>query len=82
MAVAKPSLARYAHIPARNCATPPKTAANGARYRGEVVWFPYQPARLAATMNVAPAKPNSPRMDGGAIGWRKILGSNPLLPGR
>jgi hypothetical protein len=23
-----------------------------------------------ATMNVAPAKPNSPRIDGAAIGWR------------
>src|SRR3954447_9327142 len=54
-------------IAAANWATPPKNAAKGNRYCGEVL-VPYQPARCAATMNVAPAKPKSPRIDGGAIG--------------
>jgi hypothetical protein len=61
------SRALYAHMPARNCASPPNIAANGAR--GDV-GVPHQPARFEATMNVAPAKPASPRMDGAAIGCR------------
>src|SRR5436189_184894 len=64
MAVATASRARYAHIPAMNWAMPPKTAANGARTSGVVAWSPYHPATLAATMNVAAAKPKSPRIDG------------------
>src|SRR3954470_316422 len=56
-------------MPAMNCATPPNAAANGNRKVGDLV-SPYQPARFAATMKVADAKPNSPRIDGAAIGWR------------
>src|SRR4051794_25314590 len=70
IAVASPSRARKAHIPARNCARPPNVAANGKRTAGPA-GPPYQPARYAATMKVAPAKPNSPRIDGAAIGCRK-----------
>ena len=69
--MARVSRARYAHIPATNCARPPKTAANGKRKSG-VVGDPYQPAIHAATMNVAPAKANQPRTDGAAIGWRTM----------
>src|SRR5437868_4139380 len=53
---------------ARNCATPPNIAANGNRYWPDFA-SPYQPARCADTMNVAAANPNSPRIEGGAIGW-------------
>src|SRR5579875_2763129 len=92
IAVAMPSRARKPHMPARNCASPPKTAANGNMYTSEVA-LPYQPARLAATMKVAPAKPNRPRIDGAAIGCRntrvcdrQAAGSSgeiaPLLVGR
>src|SRR5919204_272252 len=42
-------------------------AANGASASGECD-VPHQPARFDATMNVAPAKPASPRIDGAAIG--------------
>src|SRR5881398_1134377 len=52
---------------ARNCARPPNMAANGASTRPEV-GVPHQPARLDATMKVAPAKPKRPRIDGAAIG--------------
>jgi hypothetical protein len=57
-------------MPAANCATPPKSPANGNRYWPELA-LPNQPARLAATMNVAAEKPKSPRIEGAAIGWRK-----------
>src|SRR5690242_11591707 len=55
-------------MPARNCARPPNTAANGNRNSPDRL-VPYQPARVAATMNVAAAKPYRPRIAGGAIGW-------------
>src|SRR5436853_5921091 len=77
IAVATASRARYAHIPAMNWAIPPKTAANGASTSGVVEWFPYHPATFAATMNVAAAKPNRPRIDGAAIGCKKILVAKP-----
>jgi hypothetical protein len=48
-------------MPAANCAMPPKVSANGARYAGDEE-LPYHPARFAATMKVAAAKPNSPRI--------------------
>jgi hypothetical protein len=56
-------------MPATNCARPPNVAANGNRKMPEVV-VPNHPAMLAATMKVAPANPNSPRIDGAAIGCR------------
>src|SRR5262245_52488197 len=73
MAVASASRALYAHTPAVNWASPPRTAANGNRNRGDVVVLPYQPARFAATMNVAPAKLKRPSTLGAATGCRKIL---------
>src|SRR5919206_2922777 len=75
--VAIASRALYAHIPAMNCARPPNIAANGASASGEV-GVPHQPARFDATMKVAPAKPASPRIDGGAIGCRKIRVPKPF----
>src|SRR3954451_18193900 len=73
IAVATESRARYAHMPARNCARPPKNAANGKRYPG-VDALPYHPAMWAATMNVAPAKPNKPSTDGAAMGCKTTRG--------
>src|ERR687887_2409358 len=64
-------------MPARNCARPPNIAANGARASGEL-GVPHQPARFDATMNVAPAKPARPRIEGAAIGWRKTRVPNPF----
>src|SRR5918911_2913367 len=75
--VATASRARYAHIPAMNCATPPNIAANGASASGDF-GVPHQPARFEATMKVAPAKPASPRIDGAAIGWRKTRVPKPF----
>src|SRR5919198_2532 len=76
IAVATASRARYAHIPARNWARPPNIAAKGASARPD--WgVPHQPARFDATMKVAPAKPKRPRIDGAAIGWRKIRVATP-----
>src|SRR5438105_2660155 len=75
--VAIASRALYAHIPARNCARPPNMAANGASASGDF-GVPHQPARLEATMNVAPAKPASPRIEGAAIGWRNTVVENPF----
>src|ERR687888_2635996 len=64
-------------MPARNCASPPNMAANGASANGDF-GVPHQPARLEATMNVAPAKPASPRIDGAAIGCRKTRVPKPF----
>src|SRR3954454_9226070 len=75
--VAIASRARYAHMPAMNCARPPNIAANGASASGDCA-VPHQPARFEATMNVAPAKPASPRIDGAAIGCRTTRGARPL----
>src|SRR5262245_28753359 len=47
-------------MPARNWASPPNVAANGASVRPEV-GIPHQPAMFEATMNVAPAKPARPK---------------------
>src|SRR3954470_20398334 len=60
---------------------PPNAAANGNRYWADV-GLPYQPARLAATMKVAPEKPNSPRTDGAAIGetTNRVRSSTPARP--
>src|ERR671937_2736354 len=77
--VAIASRARYAHMPAMNCATPPNIAANGANASGDF-GVPHQPARFDATMKVAPAKPASPRIDGAAIGWRKTRVAKPFDP--
>lgn len=76
IAVASPSRARYANSPAANWARPPNVAANGNRYCG-VPASPYQPAMCAATISVAPAKPNSPRIDGAAIGVSTIRAGIP-----
>src|SRR5919204_1647132 len=78
--VAIASRARYAHMPAMNCATPPNIAANGASASGDF-GVPHQPARFDATMNVAPAKPARPRIDGAAMGWRKMRVASPSAPG-
>jgi len=59
-------------MPAANWARPPKKAANGKTYRS-VFDPPYHPAMWAATISVAPADPNRPRMDGAAIGCRKTV---------
>src|ERR671936_1885840 len=64
-------------MPAMNCASPPNIAANGARASGDF-GVPHQPARLEATMNVAPANPARPRIDGAAIGCRKTRVPNPF----
>src|ERR671939_234559 len=64
-------------MPAMNCARPPNMAANGASASGEC-GVPHQPARFDATMNVAPANPASPRIDGAAIGCRTIRVPNPF----
>src|SRR5437764_12907708 len=61
-----------------NCASPPNIAANGARASGDV-GVPHQPARLDATMNVAPANPARPRMDGAAIGCKKTRVATPFM---
>lgn len=37
-----------------------------------VVSLPYQPTRLAETMNVAAAKPKSPRIEGAAMGCKNV----------
>src|SRR5579862_9992661 len=71
--VAIASRARYAHIPARNWASPPNIAANGARTIPDV-GVPHQPATLEATMKVAPANPARPRIDGAAIGCKNTRG--------
>src|ERR671936_2416919 len=76
--VAIASRARYAHMPAMNCATPPNIAANGASASGDF-GVPHQPARFDATMNVAPAKPASPRIEGAAIGCRKTRVATPFM---
>src|ERR1700754_2782705 len=55
-----------------NCASPPAVKAKGKSVKGVAV-LPYQPARLAETMNVAAAKPNSPSTDGAATGVSVIL---------
>src|ERR687888_1603219 len=65
-------------MPARNCARPPNIAANGARASGEL-GVPHQPARFDATMNVAPANPARPRIEGAAIGWRNTRVPNPFV---
>src|ERR1700754_1144709 len=59
-------------MPARNWAMPPAVRAKGNRTSWVSV-LPYQPAMLAATMKVAAAKPNSPRMDGAATGDSTIV---------
>src|ERR671929_159987 len=64
-------------MPAMNCATPPNIAANGARASGEL-GVPHQPARFDATMNVAPANPARPRIEGAAIGCRKTRVATPF----
>src|ERR671934_2769216 len=74
--VAIASRALYAHMPARNCARPPNIAANGASASGDL-GVPHQPARFEATMNVAPANPASPRIDGAAIGCRNTRVATP-----
>src|SRR3954463_15227624 len=61
---------------AMNCARPPNIAANGASARGDC-GVPHQPARFDATMNVAPAKPASPRIEGAAIGCRTTRVAKP-----
>src|SRR3954451_4677856 len=71
--VAIASRARYAHIPATNCARPPNIAANGARIRPDA-GDPHQPAMFDATMKVAPANPARPRTEGAATGGRKTRG--------
>src|SRR5919198_6245186 len=76
IAVATASRARYAHMPARNWASPPNIAANGASASPDS-GVPHQPARLEATMNVAPAKPARPRIDGAAIGCRNTRAGKP-----
>src|ERR687887_831584 len=63
-------------MPARNCASPPNMAANGARASGEA-GVPHQPARFEATINVAPANPARPRIDGAAIGCRNTRAGKP-----
>src|SRR4051812_44897862 len=63
-------------MPARNWARPPNVAANGNRKTPEPA-SPYQPARLADTMNVAAANPNRPRIDGAAIGCRTMRVRSP-----
>src|SRR5919204_4589125 len=50
-------------------------AANGASASGDF-GVPHQPARLEATMKVAPAKPARPRIEGAAIGCRKTRAGN------
>src|ERR1700754_2164627 len=55
-----------------NCASPPAVRAKGKSVKG-VAAVPYQPARLAETMKVAAAKPNSPSTDGAATGVSVIL---------
>src|SRR5919201_2017288 len=72
------SRARYAHMPAMNWATPPNIAANGASASGDF-GVPHQPARFDATMNVAPAKPASPRIEGAAIGCRNTRVATPFM---
>src|SRR3954452_3723740 len=77
IAVATASRARYAHIPASSCATPPNASANGHSSPVDFE-FPYQPARCAATANVAAAKPYRPRIDGAATGCNTTRGrANP-----
>src|SRR5919199_2139344 len=49
IAVATASRARYAHMPARNWASPPNIAANGASASPDS-GVPHQPARFEATM--------------------------------
>src|ERR671937_175248 len=75
--VAIASRARYAHIPAMNCARPPNMAAKGASASGEL-GVPHQPARFDATMKVAPANPARPRIEGAAIGCRTTRVPNPF----
>src|SRR5919201_3431848 len=65
-------------MPAMNCARPPNMAAKGANASGEL-GVPHQPARFDATMNVAPANPASPRIDGAAIGCRNTRVANPFV---
>src|ERR671934_2132673 len=65
-------------MPARNWATPPNIAANGASASGDF-GVPHQPARFDATMKVAPAKPARPRIDGAAIGCRKTRVATPFM---
>jgi hypothetical protein len=67
IAVASVSLTRKAHMPAMNCATPPKIAANGQSVPF-VLTPPYAPVRCNATMKVAAANPYRPRTDGAANG--------------
>src|ERR671930_1603608 len=64
-------------MPAMNCARPPNMAAKGASASGEC-GVPHQPARFDATMNVAPANPARPRIDGAAIGCRNTRVPNPF----
>src|SRR5919198_4553017 len=64
-------------MPARNCASPPNMAANGASASGDF-GVPHQPARFDATMKVAPANPARPRIDGAAIGCRNTRVPNPF----
>src|ERR671935_1069385 len=64
-------------MPAMNCARPPNMAAKGANASGEL-GVPHQPARFDATMNVAPANPARPRIEGAAIGWRNTRVPNPF----
>src|SRR5581483_11914619 len=73
-AVAKPSRALNAHIAARNWANPPKIIAKGNKYDA-LPAPPYHPARLAATMNVAPANPYRPKIDGAAMGCKLMRGA-------
>src|ERR671938_1772303 len=78
IAVATASRARYAHMPARNCASPPNIAANGASASPD--WgVPHHPARFDATMKVAPAKPARPRIDGAAIGCNITRVAKPFV---
>src|ERR671931_859392 len=67
-------------MPARNWASPPKNMANGNRNCGEPL-VPYQPARLAATMKVAPANPYRPRIEGAATGWSTTRVGTPSRAG-
>src|SRR5919204_5980664 len=60
-----------------NWARPPNMAANGASASGDF-GVPHHPARFEATMNVAPAKPASPRIDGAAIGCRNTRVAKPF----
>ena len=71
MATATPSRARKLAIAATDCSTPPAIIANGKISSG-VTALPYQPACQAPSISVAIMNPNSPMIDGAAIGGQRL----------